>query len=495
MTKSSPLWQKLKSNWHYWFFAIFLVALAAILYTHLGRDYLFDWDEGIYGELGRELLIRKNLFVSFWNGAVWFEKPPGIAWVSAIGIALTGPTALGARLLMPLFAIYTLYIVYRIGTHLGSWRHGLLAAGILATLSLFLQRTRAVNTDMPLLAGITTTVLFLLENKPAWWVAAAVAGAVWFKGLDGFLAVIIAAPLFFPKSFRYIRNTIFYILIFTLPWHLYALFAYGREFYQPYLLEQVIQRASTQIEFHFESRWYYLVYLYQNLGIGALTVLSIGVASLLLRLRSKKPFFDTVRRNLFPITLLWWLLMPLAVFTLAKTRLFWYILPIYPAIALVIAEAIARWGESVAAHRVVTILAVGVAVQALFIASKSVEFGKASVPAPDRIEVAMEMSKLGSGELAVLVPPSEREAMAVLPATARLSSSFRYGGMPAITYYYTAGTVRFFYNIDEFRAYLGAHDVNALMATADEKYIPTGDRVVVTTPTYVGVRRAAYAHR
>ena len=495
MKQSFRWWPKLKNNLPHIILGVFLVSICYLLYSGLGRDYLFDWDEGIYGELGRELLIHKNLFVSFWNGGIWFEKPPGIAWVSALGIALGGSTALGARLLMPLFAVYTLYIVYRLGTHLGSWRHGLLSAGILATLSLFLQRTRAVNTDMPLLAGITTTVLFILENRPAWWVAAAVAGAVWFKGLDGFLALAISAPLFLVKPKKYILRTAYCILLLTLPWHLFAFFAYGKSFYQPYLLEQVIQRASSQIEFHFESRWYYFVYLYQNLGVGVLTVLGIGFASLLLRIFASLSLKKSLTHDPLPMTLLWWLLMPLAVFTLAKTRLFWYILPVYPAIALIIAEAIGRWQRTYAAKLVVTVLAVGVCFQALLISSRSVEWGKTSVPMPDRLQVAMEMSKLGSGELAVLVPPSERMAMAVLPASARLSSSFRYGGMPAVSYYYTSGTLRFFYDSVAFENYLAGHDVSAMISVDDKQYLPATEKIVVTTPTYLGVRKGTYAQR
>ncbi len=450
-----------------------------MLYMRLGRDALFDWDEGIYAELGRQLLITKNFLTSFWNGAPWLEKPPGITWVAGLGIYLAGESALGARLLMPLFAVYTLYIVYRIGTHLGDWKHGLIAAGVLATFNLFLGRTRAVNTDMPLLASITTTILFLLENRPAWWVSLSIFGGVWFKGIAGLLSAIIALPLLLTKTKRYWLLIIGYCLLCIVPWHLYTYFKYGSDFTTPYFFEQVVQRATAQIEFHFETRWYYIVYLYENLGLGVLIVAGVGAASLLLS-----------RKHLY---LLWWILVPLTLFTLAKTRLFWYILPIYPALALLIAEAIGRWQSDQKSKAVIAILAIGIWAQALLVSSRSVEISKFTAPMPDRLHVARSLSRFTHDRLAILVPPSERLSEALLPAVARLSSSFRYGGMPSVAFYY-AGPVEFFYDVDKFRSYWQeTPGPTALIARDDLSLVPGNPREVATSPTYLGIQKGDYA--
>lgn len=460
---------------------LFAISIGLVLYQRLGRDALFDWDEGIYASLGKSLLSGHHLLVSFWNGAPWLEKPPGIAWISAIGLLIAGPTALGARLLMPLFAIYTLYIVYLLGTHLGNWRQGLLAAAILATLDLFLGRTRALNTDMPLLASITTTLLFLLENRPAWWVAFAIAGGVWFKGLAGLLSVIIAIPFLIQKNKKYLSRLLVVGSVLIIPWHLYAYAKYGNDFLTPYFYEQVVRRATAQIEFHFESRWYYFNYLYQNLGIGVLLVAGIGALSTLVSQKNRY--------------LLWWVFAPLSIFTLAKTRLFWYILPIYPALALLIAEAIGRWQKDKKSAGVIAILAFGIWAQALLVSARSVEYNKATAASPDRLYVAQELAKMGNGELVVLVPPSERLSEALLPDVARLSSSFRYGGMPSVVFYY-GGPVRFFYDVDKFRAYWNtAQSPTGLVAKEDEPLLPAPVHVVISSPTYLGIQKGVYALR
>ena len=480
MKSLRKLWPKLKNNFPSLILVLFLLAIGCLLYTNLGRDYLFDWDEGIYAELGRELLITKNFFVSFWNGSVWLEKPPGITWISALGVVLAGSSALGARLLMPLISVYTLYIVYRIGKHFGSWQQGLLAAGVLATFNLFLGRTRAINTDMPLLASITTTILFLLENRPAWWVALAVFGGVWFKGLAGFLSLLIALPLFLSKSKSYLLKSIVYILALSLPWHLYAFFAYGSDFTTPYFFEQVIKRATTQIEFHFENRWYYFTYLYENLGLGVLLLSVFGAITTLVK-----------RQHRY---LLWWAFVPLVIFTLAKTRLFWYILPLYPALALLISLALTSFGSFKPSRQIITIITLGILLQGIITTSRSVELTKKVVPPPDRIRVVQELSAVSQEELLVLVPKTERLAEALLPTVARLSSSFRYGGMPSVVFYYQ-GQIQFFYNVDTFNEYFATHNNPALISAEDQQFLTPGYTIVSTTPTYLGIRKVIYAFR
>lgn len=458
---------------------IFLLVLGYLLYTNLGRDALFDWDEGIYGELGRSLTMGHNWLFPSWNNAVWLEKPPGIAWATGLGIFLLGPTAHGARFLMPLFALYTLYVVYRLGTKLGSWRHGLLAVGVLAGFNLFLGRTRAVNTDMALLASITTTILFLLENRPAWWVALSIFGGVWFKGLAGFISLIIALPLFLQKSKPYLLRLLIYLLVATLPWHILAYFKYGQDFLTPYFFEQVLKRATTQIEFHFETRYYYFNYLSENLGAGVLIVAGFGA---LLTLISRKNRF-----------LVWWVLAPLAIFTLAKTRLFWYILPIYPALSLLISQAIGAFVDKPKLKPILTILCLGILGQALLTASSSVELSKSQAKSPDRVAVAQALHNSGATQLHVLVPESERLSEALLPQVARLSSSFRYGGMPSVVYYFQ-NPVYFYYNVDHFIKYWDSTKAPlAMIHRKDLTLLGSPHTIVVETTDYLGISKGVYA--
>lgn len=487
---------KLRLPWVNLLGLVFVMIIVSLLYLRLGRDPLFDWDEGIYGELGRQLVVSKNLFVNFWNGAVWFEKPPGISWLAGLGILLGGMTSYGPRLFMPVIAGLTLLVIYRLGAR-KSWQHGLLSAGILATFNLFLSRARGVNVDMALLLGISTTILFLVEHRPAWLVALAVAGSVWFKGPAGLLAIAIAAPLFFTKSRSYLLSCISYLLILIVPWHLYAFLAYGSDFYRPYLLEQVLQRATTPIEFHMESRWYYFSYLYENLGAGVLLVAGLGLTLMVIQIwrdyRTKKSLRSLSPNSYLSATIIWWMLLPLGLFTLAKTRLFWYILPVYPALALLSAYAISFFDQSKTSRRVIAILSLGVAFQAMLTVTRSVEITKTSAPLSDRLVVASRLRE-SPAPLLVLVPRTERLAEAVLPQESRLSSSFRYGGMPSVVYYYQ-GPVQFFYNVDEFRAAWDGSVSPTAMVERGDLSLFDNHTILVETPTYLGIGKGLYAHR
>lgn len=457
---------------------LFLVVIGVLLYSHLGRDPLFDWDEGIYAELGRELIETGQVFTNTWNYSPWFEKPPGISWLTAVGQAVGGQTAFGARLFQPLVTLMVLWMLYKLGTKLKNWRVGLLAMGFLAGFNLFLGRARAVNTDMPLLLGIVTSLYLIITNRKPWMVAAVVALSIWFKGTAGLLPLLISFPLFFTKSKKYTLHTMYYLLLTIIPWHLLVFLRSGPEFYRPYLLEQVVQRATVPIEFHLESRWFYFSYLYENLGLGMIIGLVLGV------LLIAREFLKS--RDLQKATILWWLLLPLGLFTLAKTRLFWYILPVYPAIALILAYLLDAFSTNPISRKVLTILAVGVLFQAGLTVSRSVELSRPDSPTPDRLQVVSSLS--GTGDtLAVLVPPTERVAEAVLPQDQRISSSFRYGGMPSIVYYYR-GPVRFFYNVDEFNEYWESGGRVGMLSVLDSGLVPDFD-TVVETESYLGISK------
>ena len=481
MKKSSHWLQKLRVNWHKPLLLIFLLTTYYILNINLGRDALFDWDEGIYAQLGSELIKSGNWFINTWNYSSWFEKPPGISWISAIGQLIAGHTSYGSRLLMPAISTLTLYMIYLLGKKLKNHRVGLMAAGFLLGFNLFLGRTRAVNTDMPLLLGIITTLYLIITNQSAWKIAFVVAFSIWFKGLAGLLPIIISLPLFLTKNKQYFLSTTYYILLTIIPWHLYAYLHYGREFLSPYFFEQVMTRVTSPIEFHLESRWFYIQYLYDNLGLGMIIVFLLAIIYFAYTFYQKKKW-QTHH------ILIWWFIIPIVIFTIAKTRLFWYILPVYPAIALTLAYFLDSFAINKQSRRVLTILTIGILAQGLRSAYFSVEPHKLTAIAPDRIIVSSVLSKTYTSSLAVLVPPSERMAEAILPDTQRISSSFRYGGMPSVVYYYQSPVI-FFYNVDKFLEYWNTDNNIVAMISTDDQKLVNSFSILVTTNTYLGITK------
>ncbi|MEI6690137.1 MAG: glycosyltransferase family 39 protein [bacterium] len=465
------------SHWHGLLVGITLIAITLLLYVNLGRDSLFNWDEGIYAELGRQLIITRDILTSHWNGALWLEKPPGIAWVTALSMSIFGVNELGARAFMPLFAALTLFFVFRIGRKFGGWQYGAIAMTLLATFDLFLSRSRAVNVDGMLLAALTGTIYATLLGVSPLVIALGIFAGVWVKGIAGLLIALLILPLLFKRGWSYLLRVAGYSIFLIAPWHLYQYFINKSLFYTPYLLEQVVKRATVPIEFHIESRWFYFQFLQENLKGGVLYLL---LGSIVITLYN----FMRNRKLSSSIFLLWWLALPLGIFTLAKTRLYWYILPIYPAIALLISYLFTRFNNTNLERRLVNILIIGLCVQSLFSVSQSVEIDKKSALAPPDVDMALSLRVYQTPELAILVPESERVAEAILPLSQRIGSSFRYGGSPNLVFY-SQKHVTYYYNVDEWIAALNSIPSLTMFATADMPRLPASYVVESINKSYV----------
>lgn len=461
---------------------VFLAVTTILLYHNLGRDYLYDWDESIYAQLGVEQSIN-TLLTPTWNGELWLEKPPLIAHLTALGKVVSSDRELAARIFIPVATLITLISVYVIGTHLGGAVTGSIGVMLLMYFDLFIGRSRSVNTDIFLLAGITLAVALVLKNAKPYLVALALSLAIFVKGPAGILAIFITLPLLQSKPKKYILISTIYLLLFTVPWHLYQLFVNGADFYTPYLLEQVIRRATVPIEFHMESRWFYFVHLYRDLGIGVLLASGLGLLASL----KKKNYL-----------LAWWVLLPLAIFTIAKTRLSWYILPVYPPIALSIGYIFEYLTSGVAKKYrwAVVTLVTFIALQSLLHLGKTTEVSRVNTTYPDHIKIALTLSDYLEPSIAFLVSESERIAEAILPDSQRLSSSFRYGGAPSVVFY-SAKKVSYYYNYDLFINDLnsGVHEL-AVVTTGDIDKVPDNYREVGREGAYYAYQKdVSYAKR
>jgi 4-amino-4-deoxy-L-arabinose transferase-like glycosyltransferase len=469
---------------------IAICLFVGVMYLGLGKNYLFDWDEGIYASIGREMKHSGDLLIPSWNGDLWLEKPPVIGWVTGLGMSLAGENELGARLFMPLFAGAILYAIFRIGQKLGSTLMGAASAGLLGYFNLFLSRARTLNTDGMLLAAIAWTSWLLLAGSSPWLIGIVMGLAIMVKGASGVLAIIIALPLLIKKPKSYLLSTFYFLLLTIIPWHIYTYVSHGNAFITPYFLEQVVRRATVPIEFHMESRFFYFNFLYKDLGAGVVLVTIFSFALMLKKWVSDRKVNDL-------LTIMWWVAIPLVLFTLAKTRLSWYILPVYPAIALSIGYGLTYFAESTKSRYVAVILVVGVLIQMLWHGYSYVEPSRSATPLSDNLVVASTLRTYPGSDLAMLVSPNERVAQAILPVDQAISSSFRYGGAPSVVWY-SGKHVLYYYNYDLFKMDATSNlEITTLIVTVDDiDKVPSDFTQVVSSGRYLGfVRGTNYALR
>ena len=92
--------------------------------TFLGEFHLFDWDEINFAESSREMLSTENFFQVQINFEPFQEKPPLFFWLQSFSMKLFGVNEFAARLPNAVIGVFTLMLVFRIGSSMKGNRFG-----------------------------------------------------------------------------------------------------------------------------------------------------------------------------------------------------------------------------------------------------------------------------------------------------------------------------------------------------------------------------------
>jgi 4-amino-4-deoxy-L-arabinose transferase-like glycosyltransferase len=147
----------------------FWIALAAavIYFTGLGATGLWDLDEPLYAACAREMADRGDWVVPVFNGQLFFDKPPLMFWLMISGMALFGQTEFAVRFWSPVIGIATALAVYHLGRLLFRREVGFWAGIVTASSVIFTVSARAATVDAALSLAVTLVVLaFVLANRP-----------------------------------------------------------------------------------------------------------------------------------------------------------------------------------------------------------------------------------------------------------------------------------------------------------------------------------------
>src|SRR5579883_3641559 len=99
------------SNWHRWQRLVLVAAIGAVVcLTGLGKPALWEPDEGRYGEIAREMLVRGDYVTPRDDWVRYFEKPPLMYWLTAASIRSLGVNEFSARLPAACFSVGQLVI-------------------------------------------------------------------------------------------------------------------------------------------------------------------------------------------------------------------------------------------------------------------------------------------------------------------------------------------------------------------------------------------------
>lgn len=334
-----------------------MVLLLAVLWLGaLGWRDLVPTDEGRYAEIPREMVVSGDWITPRLDGFKYFEKPPLQYWVTAVAYKAFGFGEWQARLWTGLAGLLAILFTGWAGARLFGRRAGMFAAGVLAS-TLYWNGLGHINTlDMGTAATMSASLLaFLLAQRPQaaaaeirgwmWACWAFMALAMLSKGLIGILlpgAVLVLYTLIF-RDWRlwtrlHLVGGLVVFLAIAAPWFIWVQVR-NPEFFDYFFIYQQFTRFLTS-ELKRPGPWWYFVPILL-LGIvpwlGSLVPAMVRAVSQS-GLRSSGPVGSQPRALHAHALLLLWAAFIFVFFSISKSKLPSYILPIFPALALLIGD-------------------------------------------------------------------------------------------------------------------------------------------------------------
>jgi 4-amino-4-deoxy-L-arabinose transferase-like glycosyltransferase len=361
-TDRLPLIRKKDNPGHFYLIAL-LFLCAVVFFYGLGRLPFVGPDEPRYAEVAREMYATGDWITPRLGGIKWFEKPALTYWLLAAGYTLFGENEFGARFGVAAVSTFGALLLYFFGRRARSARFGYLSAAALVTCGLWPGFARGVTCDLPLTVAIETALLsfFLWESKESetgagrlWYVFCFALGlATLAKGLVGVvLPMMIIAPYLILtgawKSLLRPRLIILGALIFlgtAAVWYAPVIARNGREFIDEFFVGHHFRRYLSN-KYHHPQPFYFfpLVVVAGSFPWSFHLLSSVGQTFVCLWRGQAKVRQTKVRPidrlNLF---LLLWIVAPIVFFSFSWSKLPGYILPVFPAVALMVGRELERW--------------------------------------------------------------------------------------------------------------------------------------------------------
>ncbi len=330
-------------------FRVLIVVLFAVLwFGTLGYRKVITPDEGRYAEIGREMAVSGDWVTPRLNGIKYFEKPALQYWGTAASFKLLGENEFAARLWPGLTGFLGVLFAFFVSRRFWGERVAWLAGAILASCVWWMANGHFLTLDMGVsfFMSLGMGAFMLAQRKGAsedenrnWMVAcwAAMGLAILSKGLIGIVlpgAVLLLYSLI-QRDVRlwlrlHIGKGLLVMLVITAPWFWFVSRA-NPEFLWFFFVHEHFQRFTTTEHHRLGPVWYFIPILIAGM---------LPWTSLLpqaLKLGWQKDETQRFQANRF---LLIWAVFIFAFFSKSDSKLPSYILPIFPALAMLAAQVL-----------------------------------------------------------------------------------------------------------------------------------------------------------
>ena len=366
-----------------------LLVASIVFFTNLGAGQLWDRDEPRNAGCAAEMMKRGDWITPIFNDELRHQKPVLLYWLIMSAYSVFGQNEFAARFWSAFLGVGTVAMTWMIGIRLFNVRAAFIGAFSLATSMMFVVAARAATPDSVLIfcgtLAITIWVYSVFQHKqagsqstgpnlktpgqwfprsfwPAIGIYAAMSLGVLAKGPVGmvmptaiigmFLLIQRLEPLrstdhfgpvfwnahrllrpFYPVHFLktcwYMRPQIAIatLIVIAGPWYVLVGIQTEGDWLRLFFLNEHWGRATTPLESHSGPWWYYPVAIIVGFFPWSIFIVPLFI------------FVDRQFRKQSTTTpalvfLSCWVLVQVAVFTIAKTKLPSYVTPCYPALAL-----------------------------------------------------------------------------------------------------------------------------------------------------------------
>lgn len=329
----------------WWTLGLFLAAVPLFCFK-LGYLPLRDWDEGIVAQVAHDIFQAP---ADSWRwlyptlaGEPYFNKPPFMHWLIAIAFRVGGVSEWTARLPGAMLTAVSIPLLYWVGREIFSQRlPAILAALVYLTLLPVVRHGRLAMLDGPMLCFYLLMLWCLLRSRRdlRWALGVGIGFGLMglTKGILGLLLGAIALVFVSWDTPRLLTSVYFWGGWLagsapTLAWYGAQGLHYGLSFTQVNLVHQSLNRIWSTVDDHAGPPWYYLLEMLKY-GWPWLVFFPQG-----LRLAWQERSFSWAKLVLI------WSGGYFLVISVMGTKLPWYVLPIYPVVALTVGMRLtARW--------------------------------------------------------------------------------------------------------------------------------------------------------
>jgi 4-amino-4-deoxy-L-arabinose transferase-like glycosyltransferase len=330
-----------------------MLALAAVLwFALLGHRDLADPDEGRYADVARAIVATGDWVTMRLNGYEYFAKPPLQFWATAASFRLLGESSGAARLSVAAFGLLGVLWIGFVGRALYGAAAGFHATVVLMSSLMYAALAHILTPNMSVTVfmsfGLGALLLAQVRRDDSahvrrWMLLgwASLALAVLSKGLMGL--VLPGAAVFFymlwQRDWAILRHLhlgagLLVFLAVCGPWFVAVTLA-NPEFPQIFFLHEHFERYTTDVHRRDQPLWYFVPVL----ALGALPWLVSTVQALA---RPRFAWWPDSGNGFDPDRLLWtYAVLIFAFFSLGSSKLPSYLLPLFPALALLIGRRLA----------------------------------------------------------------------------------------------------------------------------------------------------------